>query len=131
MSMKQTSKRALYWTPRAVSIALILFLSMFALDVFDGRHGFLETMQALAIHLIPSLVLTAALILAWRWEWIGSALFAGAGLFYISVVLHASWPMAMKTTCILAISGPALLVATLFLVNWFNRGALHAGRNAR
>jgi len=129
--MKQTSKRALYWTPRAVSIALILFLSMFALDVFDGRHGFLETMQALAIHLIPPLALTAALILAWRWEWIGAALFGGSGLFYVNEVLHASWPAATQMTSILVISGPALLVATLFLVSWFHRGELHVGRNAR
>lgn len=129
--MSNTPNRILYWTPRAVSIAFVLFLGMFALDVFDGRHGFLETMIALAVHLIPSLLLIAALILAWRWEWIGAVVYGAGGLLYLSEVLPRPLPAAIKASWILCIAGPAILVAALFLANWFKRAELHAGRNAR
>ena len=79
--MSNFSKRALFWTPRALSIAFIAFLSVFALDVFDEHLGFWQTALALAMHLIPVFVLIAVLVLAWRWEWIGAALFAAASIF--------------------------------------------------
>jgi hypothetical protein len=36
--MSGFSKRALFWTPWALLIVFIAFLSIFALDVFDGHH---------------------------------------------------------------------------------------------
>lgn len=68
--MSQVSGRLLFWTPRALSIAFVVFLSLFALDVFADGLGFWRTALALTMHLIPSFVLIAVLILAWRWEWI-------------------------------------------------------------
>ena len=47
-----------------LSIAYIIVPSMFALDVFGHKHSFLRILLALAIHLIPSLVLIGALVLA-------------------------------------------------------------------
>ena len=41
---------------------------MFALDVFDGRHSFWETILALLMHLIPVFVLILVLVIAWRRE---------------------------------------------------------------
>ena len=73
--MTQISRRALFWTPRGLSIVFIAFLSLFSMDVFSEHLGFWQTALALAMHLIPSFVLIAALILAWRWEWIGAALY--------------------------------------------------------
>ncbi len=112
--------RALYWAPRLLAIAFILFLSMFALDVFDEQRGLAETLGALAMHLIPSFVLTAVLIFAWRWEWIGTALFTFAGILYITWVATLSRPVppAMRMLWILTIAGPAFLIAALFLANW-------------
>jgi hypothetical protein len=34
------------------------------------------------MHLIPSFVLVGVLALAWRWEWIGAALYGAAGMIY-------------------------------------------------
>ena len=91
--MTQLSKRVLFWTPRALSIVFIAFLSLFALDVFDEHLGLWRTLLALTMHLIPSFVLIAALVLAWRWEWIGAALYAAAGLLYVAWVVSMSRPM--------------------------------------
>jgi hypothetical protein len=126
--MTQLSKRALFWTPRALSILFIAFLSLFALDVFDGHLGFWQTALALTMHLIPSFVLIAALVLAWRWEWIGAALYGAAGLLYVWWVVSMSRPVppAMRLIWILTIAGPAFAIAGLFLANWLKRGDLRA-----
>jgi hypothetical protein len=126
--MSNFSKRALFWTPRALSIAFIAFLSLFAMDVFDEHLRFWQTALALTMHLIPVFVLIAVLVLAWRWEWIGAALYAAAGLLYVTWVVSMSRPVppAMRLIWILLIAGPAFVIAGLFLANWLRRNELHA-----
>jgi hypothetical protein len=126
--MTQLSRRALFWTPRALSIVFIAFLSLFALDVFDEHLGLWRTVLALTMHLIPSFVLIAALVLAWRWEWIGAALYAAAGLLYVGWVVSMSRPVpaAIRLIWVLTIAGPAFVIAGLFLANWLKRGDIRA-----
>jgi hypothetical protein len=126
--MSNISKRALFWTPRALSILFILFLSLFALDVFGEHLGFWRTALALAMHLIPSFVLIAVLALAWRWEWIGAALYGAAGLLYViwASSMSITLPLAVRLNWILAIAGPAFVIAGLFLANWLKRADLRA-----
>lgn len=122
--MTHFSRRAFFWAPRAMSIVFIAFLSMFALDVFGEGYGFWKTLLALTIHLIPSFVLIAALVLAWRWEWIGAALYAAAGTLYVFWALQRPIPPAVKLLWVLMIAGPAFLVAALFLANWMKRAEI-------
>ena len=124
--MTQFSKRALFWAPRALSIAFIAFLGLFALDVFNAGYGFWKTLLALTMHLIPNFVLIAVLVLAWRWEWIGAALYAAAGMLYVIMVLPRPLPPAVKLSWILTIAGPAFVIAALFLANWIKRRELRA-----
>jgi hypothetical protein len=124
--MSEFSKRALFWAPRALSIMFIGFLSLFALDVFGHGVGFWRTLVALVMHLIPSFVLIAALILAWKWEWIGAVLYGGAAGLYIYWVVPRRLPPAVKVSWILTMAGPALFIAALFLANWIKRRELHS-----
>ena len=128
--MTQISRRALFWTPRGLSIVFIAFLSLFSMDVFSEHLGFWQTALALAMHLIPSFVLIAALVLAWRWEWIGAALYAAAGLLYVWWVATLSRPLpaAVKLMWILMIAVPAFVIAGLFLASWLKRSELHTSR---
>ena len=122
------SKGALFWAPRILTLTFIAFLSLFALDVFNEGLGFWRTLLALLMHLVPCFVLAAVLILAWRWEWIGAALYAAAGIYYVVMVAALRKPLAVKLNWDLVIAGPALLIAGLFWVNWLKRGELHARR---
>ena len=128
--MSSFSKRALYWMPRALSIAFVAFLSLFAMDVFDEHLGLWQTALALTMHLIPVFVLIVVLVLAWRWEWIGAALYAGVGLLYFTWVVSMSRPVpaATRLNWILTIAGPAFVIAGLFLANWLKRSDLRALR---
>ena len=124
--MTSLYRRTFFWAPRVFSIAYIAFLSMFALDVFGEEHGFWRILLALTMHLIPTFVLIVALLLAWRWEWIGAILYAGAGMLYVIWALKRPLSAAIRLNWILTIAGPAFVVAALFLANWLKHGELHA-----
>lgn len=116
------------WIPRALSILYVVFISLFALDTFNEEHTFWKLVLALLIHLIPSAVLLAAVILAWKWEWIGAAVYGVAGILYVSWVLRLRIPSATKQMWIFLIAGPALCVAALYLLNWIRHNELHPHR---
>jgi hypothetical protein len=110
------------WAPRALAIAFIGFVSLFALDVFGGGGSVAEIAVALAMHLIPSAALAAIVALAWRREWIGAALFAAAGAVYVWWALTRDVPsLATRLLWCAAIAGPAFLVAALYGISWRTR----------
>lgn len=120
--MTTAAKRLLFWTPRILCIAFALFLGIFALDVFDGQHGFWETMLGLFMHLLPSTILIlVVLFLVWRREWIGTVIFCALGVFYI-ISFWGRFPWFTYA----AIAGPLFLVGILFYFNWKYRALLRA-----
>ena len=117
--MKRPVKRWLFWAPRVLCILFAIFVSLFALDVFEEGHGLWETMLALLMHLIPTFVILIVLAISWRWEWVGGILFIALGVLYLALAggrLHWS--------AYLLISGPLFLVGVLFLINWLYRAEL-------
>ena len=61
------------------------------MDVFDEHLGFWPTLQALGIHLIPTLVLIVALIFAWRREWN-----PGVVVYGVMGVLYLVWVTTLR-----------------------------------
>jgi lysylphosphatidylglycerol synthetase-like protein (DUF2156 family) len=123
--MTQPTKKLLYWTPRVLGLAFAAFISLFALDVFGHGAGFWQTLAALLIHMIPTLVVLAVVALAWRWEWIGAVVCLGLAVAYI-----ADTAPRFHWSVYLAISGPLFLVGILFGVGWVLRKDLRP-RGAR
>ena len=80
--------------------------------------GFWETALGLFMHNIPALILTAVLIISWRYEIVGAIAFIAAGLLYIFLLLlmasELEWGILIPA---LIISGPAFLIGILFLKN--------------
>jgi len=64
------------YLPRVLAIVLILFVSVFALDVFSEP----DWPVALFMHLIPSFVLVAITLIAWKRGKIGGILFLAIGV---------------------------------------------------
>ncbi len=119
--MKTSLKRFLFWTPRVLCLLFAGFISLFALDVLGGGHGFWETVLALLMHLVPTALVLILLAVSWRWEWIGGVAFPALGLLY----LINFWGKFHWSAYAL-IAGPMFLVGALFLVNWRCRETLHA-----
>jgi hypothetical protein len=117
--MKPTARRVLFWTPRILCLLFALFLSLFALDVFDEHQGFRETLVALVVHLIPTWIILGVLAITWRREWIGACLFTLLAVFYVVV----AWGR-FHWSAYLGISGPLTLLGILFLLNWRYRSEL-------
>ena len=116
--MTGSRHRALLWTPRVLALLLGAYLSLFALDAFDGGAGIVRSLPAFGVHLTPVIVLLLVVIVGWRWGWVGALAFACVA------VLYAFWART-HPTWIAAISGPLLLVAILYLQGWMHHGELH------
>lgn len=117
--MDASVKWILFWAPRILCILFALFLSLFAGDVFREGYGFWKTILALLVHLVPTFVVILALVVGWRWEWIGAILFLAFAIFY----WVWNWGRFPFLTYLI-ISGPLFLAGVLFLINWMYRAEL-------
>lgn len=109
-------KKFLYWTPRVLSILFAIFISIFALDVFDGGYGFPGVLVALFMHMIPTFLVIAIIIIAWKKPIWGGALFIGLAIAY-TVMVGSRGHLSMS----FILSGPLLLIGLLFLAPEFYR----------
>lgn len=106
-----TTSTWLIWTPRVLGLAVAAFLGLFALDAFRPGQPLSEGILGFAIHLLPALLVIGTVALAWRWPWLGGALFVLLAVAYaVSVPGRPDW--------ILVIGGPLLLIGLLFLLSW-------------
>lgn len=119
--MKTSSKRFLFWTPRALCLLFAGFISLFALDAVGEGQGVWNTVLALLMHLIPTGILLIILAVSWRWEWIGGVIFPALGLLY----LVQFWGRFHWSAYVL-ISAPLFVLGALFLLSWSYREELHA-----
>ncbi len=120
-AIMKTTAGILRWTPRIICALAILFVSMFALDAFAPGLTIWQQLGAFLMHLIPSFVLLALLIIAWRWELTGGTIFVVIGLVLSPLIFlhnyrmnHSIW---MSLGIILAITFPFVLAGILFVLS--------------
>jgi len=102
--------RTLYWLPRILAVLFILFISLFALDVFSEYQTIGEIALALFMHLIPSFLLIIATVIAWRWRFMGGVLFVLLGT--VSIFFFNSYEHILT---FLLVSLPPILLGLLFI----------------
>ncbi|MFC1960524.1 hypothetical protein ACFLYO_07430 [Chloroflexota bacterium] len=109
--------RTVHWLPRILAIVFSGFLAIFALDVFSEGYSFGETLVALFMHLIPSLMVLVVLGIAWKWPLVGGVLFLALGIF--SVFFFNTY---QDLITFLLISLPVFVVGLLFLLDaWYSK----------
>jgi len=115
MNISINKRRVIYWLPRVLSIAFVLFLSLFSLDVFTEYTGW-DLILALFMHLLPSLVLLGIVIISWKYDLVGAIVFSGFAIFYIFAAgFNRPWSWYAF------ISGPAIIVGILFFITWLQK----------
>lgn len=115
----------IYWTPRIAGILITLFVAMFALDVFGMGGTIWQQIGAFIMHALPSIIMGVILVVAWRWEWVGAAAFLLAALFFLRTLFSApEGALGM----LLIFSGPMLVIALAFWLNWRWRGEINMAR---
>ncbi len=119
--MTSISIRQFHWLPRIICILAILFISMFAADAFAPGLTVWQQLGAFFMHLIPSFILIALLVIAWKWEYIGGILFMIIGLAFSPVVFSINYRMNhsiwMSLSTILIITMPFVLLGILFIIS--------------
>jgi hypothetical protein len=117
----KSSLQILHWSPRILCIMAILFVSLFALDAFDPRLTLLQQIGGFLIHLIPSFVLLACLIVAWKWELIGGVILASIGIGFSPFIYNLNYARIHDVgACIvilLMITFPFMVVGVLFIMS--------------
>ena len=114
--MQERGFRLLHRAPRLLGVVFALFTALFALDVFESGRSAGMIAVALAMHLVPTLVLLMLLAVSWFHDLLGAVIFTGLGLLYII----ALWGRFHWSACVV-IAGPLLLIGSLFLANWLVR----------
>lgn len=100
--------------PKILAIVFAVFVSIFALDVFDAGYRPLETIVALLIHLVPTYLILATLLIARKNEAVGGLVFILLGLSYIGLTHNRAH---FDLVNYLVISGPCFLIGGLFLLS--------------
>jgi hypothetical protein len=104
--------KIIYWLPRILAIGFIIFLSLFALDVFSEYSGW-DAVLPMFMHLLPMIALAIVTAIAWRYELFGAGFFLAAALYYVFLMgTGAHWSVY------LLIPFPCIVIAVLFFFNW-------------
>ena len=122
--MKKSIK-IFHWLPRILCILAILFISLFAADAFAPELTFWQQVGGFIIHLVPSFILVALLLVAWKWEYIGGIIFTILSLVLTPLVFahnykmnHSIW---MSLVIIICTTIPFAIVGVLFIVSHFKK----------
>ena len=110
--MNTPVSKFLFWIPRVLTIPFALFLSLFALDAFGGEDSIWMQIVGFIIQLLPTALVVVALVVAWRWEWVGAVLFAALGVWYITMT-HGKFDWVTYAV----ISGSLFLISFLFILS--------------
>jgi len=120
----------IYWMPRILCILAILFVSMFSLDAFAPGLTIWQQLGDFFMHLIPSFVLFAVLIVAWKWELFGGIVFTIVGLGlspFIFLLNHNRnhFSVGASMGVVMMITFPFVVVGVLFIISHFLRKKTH------
>jgi len=118
----ETSIRVFHWLPRIICILAILFVSLFAADAFTSGLTIWQQLGGFLIQLIPSFILLAFLIVAWKWEFIGGIIFVVIGLVTSPLVFmlnHNRNQLSIGASLknVLMITFPFIIVGVLFIIS--------------
>ncbi len=120
--MKKTIRFA-HWAPRIICILAILFISLFAADAFDPGLTSGQQILGFIIHLIPSFVLIALLIIAWKWEYLGGIIFMIIGIGLSPFIFMGNYRMNhsvwLSLSIIMAVTLPFAIIGFLFILSHF------------
>jgi hypothetical protein len=118
----------LYWTPRLLGIAAILFIGFLSLDTLASA----TTVTDLFMLLLPAMALTLILAIAWRWELAGGITFLLMGLGLIPFIYNLNhgrnhFSVGQSLLVVLIVNVPLVLIGLLFIVSYYRKNKTGMG----
>lgn len=106
--------KIIHWAPRIAAILIIVFVSLFSLDVFETEGAPLELLGGFLMHNIPSIGMLVLLIFAWKRPVVGFVAFLVAAVLFAFFFVRDIYALPN----LLLFVSPILLVAALFYADW-------------
>jgi hypothetical protein len=106
--------KIIHWAPRVAAILIILFTSLFSLDVFGTGAPPLQVLGDFVMHNLPSIGMIVLLVFAWKRPVVGFAAFLIAGVLFALLFVRDMYALPN----LLLFVFPILLVAFLFYADW-------------
>jgi hypothetical protein len=106
--------KIVHWAPRLAAIAVIFFISLFSLDVFDTQATIWQLLGGFLIHNIPSIVLFILLFFAWKRPQVGFWAFLVAGVLFVIFFVRSIYALSNFILFVV----PLWLIAGLFYADW-------------
>lgn len=105
------------WTPRILSILLLILLFMLSFDVFEIDEAWYMLIFGFLIHNIPVFILLITLYFSWKRPIIGATTYISAGLFYlVYMLIRNGWDALLS---VLSLGLVAIVIGALYLVDHF------------
>lgn len=99
------------WIPRILSIIFILFLSLFAFDVFGTNAPFYKELGGFIIHLLPSIILVIILIVFWK-----KPTYSGLSFIILAILFTIFYKTYTNLISFILISFLPAFIGLLFLI---------------
>ena len=96
--------------PRVLGVIITLFMAMMSLDAIGEFYGW-KLVLALLIHNIPTLILLAVLVIAWKREDVGGWIYLILGI--ATMIFFQTYK---EIYSFLIITAPIAITGTLFLI---------------
>jgi len=111
--MKKKRKNKWFWLPRIIAVAFIVFITLFALDVFSEGYSFWVAIGAFLIHLVPTYFLLAAYLIARKNPKIGAYIYIG-----IAIIFTIWFNTYREFITFILLSLPLLILGILFYLDY-------------
>lgn len=109
--MRSSSNKSNFiWIPRVITIIFILFISLFALDVFSLEGSWWEKLAGFLYHLLPSFFLLIILITSRK-----NPLLSGVLFIVLGLIFTLRFQTYRHFLSFLLISLPPLIIGILFI----------------
>jgi hypothetical protein len=98
------------WIARGLGMVYAVFLTALALNAF-GSGSVWQQVSNFLLHMIPTFILIAILILSWRWPLPGGICLIALGLFYVAIMFGSGWGNCLVMSVPLVAAGILFIAA--------------------
>lgn len=107
--------RVVYLIPRIAGIIIAVFISLFALDVFEMGGTIWQKIGGFIIHAAPALIFGLVMFFAWKRPLVGAIVFGLGALFFLwNFVIENDFGLSN----FLIFAFPLAIISVLFYINW-------------
>jgi len=118
----KASVRFLQWLPRMICIAGILSIGWYAVNSIESYLTIWQQILFFGLKIIPSVILIALLVIAWKKDLLGGVLFTLIGLSLSAVIYQHNYNLSESVTVSLqsamAFALPLVFTGGLFIASY-------------